>query len=440
MGYWTNLYRAVVGVDLTGDQPFYITRKLGTNFLSHKTHDEKMRMVLTNPAANWIFKLLPDLFSMGKFVLEDANGDRIEEHPYLTMLSTPNPMQSEQQWKWDYMFYKKMGVAKLYVHRPTTIANRLYWLHPDKIEYPQSVKDNFDRLFLSEQSVREFMNTPVLYETKTQRLQMTMGQIVHYSDFSNTITGWWESPSVLDALYKIITNSDNLVSSKNVTSRLAGKFQVSGEVGLENVNDLPMGSKEKASIENILKSKKSIYASRTQSRINRFVENPGMFKGVDESFLNDAFVIGKALNIPRDVIELLSGSTYENQEKARAVIVSYCLSPDAEDLCQGLERKVEPPPGLRLKMVFDHLPYVQVFENEKAQTDDKRATAMHKLIQAGVDQAEAAEAVGFQFENFTEPRFMSNGQDNQRPGQTGQEEAGETAEGTEEEQENDQEI
>ena len=124
-GKWT--------VEKEGNSWFYSIDSLSTNY----SDANKLKMVLSNPAALFLFTLLPDLASMGHFKLRrKGSEDLIENHPILDRLNNPNPMQTGTQFLWDYMFWRLLGTANLYFDSKIPGQATAYFLSPDCIMWP----------------------------------------------------------------------------------------------------------------------------------------------------------------------------------------------------------------------------------------------------------------------------------------------------------------
>ena len=406
MAIFDGIYNPIKWVQRLANGSFFYTIWEGTVGWTKNTSDQKkIKSILENPAALYIFLLLPELFSMGQYKL--YKGDEvIENDPILDLLQNPNPLQTGTQFKWDYMFNRKLGTANLYIDskivRP---ENKLYFLSGDCLEWPKRMRDDAMNIVLSDAGLREIKRQPITYKTSTQTLRFPFEKLLQYFDISNGISGYYSSPSRVDALYKIISNSENALQAKNVNTEFARKFIVSGKVGVEQTSQLPMGEKDKESLESSMRNtKRTVFPTKTATNINRFVEQPGIFEALDKAWMNDAFVIGKMLNIPKDVIEMLgNGATYENQEKARAMIVSYCIQPDADDFGDGLLRYFNYGPEYTLTLDFSHLPFVQALEKDRAETFEKMANASMRLVSAGADQQQAADLLGLELNKFNDP-------------------------------------
>jgi len=395
MGYWQNLGKSIIGYEKEGNDYFYTLLSNAVNWGKKSTEKEKITAVLENPAALFIFLLLPELFSLGVWKLT-KDDKLIEKHPLLDLLRKPNPMQSGDQFLWDYMFKRKLGTANLYIDsKVVSLKNKLYFLDSDVLKFPVWFENNSKRLILSDETIKEMNKKELTYDDKNQSFKFPYEKLVQFFDISNGINGWFNSPSRVDAIYKIIDNSEKALQSKNINVEFSSKFLVSGKVSVEDTSKMPMGQEDKGSIRQSMRSKENVFPIKTQVDINRFIESGQIISELDKSFMNDAFIIGKMLNIPKDVIEMLGDSTYENQEKARASVISYCINPDANDLAQKILDYFDMN-EYQLELDYSYLPFVQVFESEKAKANRDKAFAFDKLVRSGADPMEAAILLGME--------------------------------------------
>ncbi|MEM7485045.1 MAG: phage portal protein [Bacteroidota bacterium] len=382
-----------------GNEYFYQVWSSGTQYSQSK----KLQLILENPAALFLILMLCDLYSMGEYKLYREGSEEPEDsHDLLDFLNDPNPMQTKEQFAWDYMFWRKLGCANLYLDSKILKGsdNMGYWLSGDCIEWPDWFDRNKNTLFVSRASVRELMQKQLVYKTDSQTLPFRYENLKQFHDISNGIKGWFTSPSRVDAIYKIINNSDAALDSKNINIRFSGKYIVAGKHDAKDINSLPMGEGEKKDIETKMLGKRSVHAMKSMVDIKRFVERSDVMKNIDESYLDDAMKIGQMFKVPQDVIgNLTKGSTYENQEMARASLASYCLQPDSEDFCQGILDHFGIT-GYTLKYSFDHLPFVQAFEKDRSEVKKNLAKAFLDMVNAGADQQQTADYLGLDIDSF----------------------------------------
>ncbi len=387
-----------------------------TNFTNDKL---KLQAIFSNPAVLKVFKLQCDMFSLGE-VYVYRNGKALENDPFLNLINNPNPFQQKQQFLWDYMFWKMVGNAYCYVDSDSAQSetNKLYMLDSSKMLFPAEMNKYKDRLVLSsalEQIINDLQIT-YTYSIGDQQ-QIKWGRISFIPDLSNGQGNWFRGQSTIDALYQIIANSKASPQSKNITVRYAGKYMVAGQQDPNNVTQLPMSDPEKQDIETKMNGYKSVHAVKSMIDIKRFVESSAVIGDLDKSYWDDYFKVGSLYGIPRDVLEAsLDGSTYENQEIARGAHVDYTLRPAGNQLMNALSKRF----GYTTKsiqMSWDHLPFTQASEMNKARSDLFLSQALINFMKAGVKIDEI---------NYTlDTEFTTLNYDtaNQDPTATGQDQA-----------------
>lgn len=353
-------------------------------------HDDlrKINVIFSNPAALKVFSLCCDMFSLGKvYVYQD--GKALDKDPFLDLIKKPNPFQQRNQFLWDYMFWKMIGNAYCYVDSRIidNDKNKMYFLDTSKMRFPVEMMNYKDVIALSESTVSTINNFNINYEySNGNTTSFKWGSIIHVPDLSNGTGNWFRGRSKVDALYKVVANSDAALDSKNINIRFSGKYMVSGTQDPNNVTQLPMSEPEKQDIETKMNGRKSVHAVKSMIDIKRFVENIGNLK-LDESYLSDYFIIGSMYGIPKDVLEAFNSGTYENQEKARGSLVGYCLSPSAEQLTTAMEDKFSYT-DKTIVIDWEHLQFMQVFAKERAETERTKAQSLLLLMKAGVNMKE----------------------------------------------------
>lgn len=398
---------------------FYKMWSSTLDWLSKENDAEKIKIVLQNPAALMVWSLQCDLASLGHY--EVWKGDeQIEDDPVLKLLNKPNPMQTGKQLTWDYMFWNMLGQANVYVDsKVPDFGNKIYLLQNDKLQFPTKLNNNKNKLILSNAQYNEIQNTIVKYnQNGDDTFKFKYKKLIQISDLSNGIVGWFDSPSRLDALYKIVSNSELSLRSKGINLDFISKFFVAGKVGQDDVSQMPMGEKDKESVRRSMFTNESVYPTKTMVDVKRFIDDYGVLKSLGESFLADYYLIGKSFGIPRDVLEAYESATYENQEKARASHISYTIQPKMNDLCNALEDYFGyKEQGKEIICTYDHLPFVQVFMKEQAEKDKIKAEALQKLIDSGMNPEDALSVLEYENVRMDGQRNMNNG--NNRTENTG---------------------
>ncbi len=384
-------------------------------FNDYSEDTKKLLVIFKNPALLKVFCLQCDLFSLAKVYVYDKDDNLIPDDPALARLANPNPMQGQAQFLWDYMFWKMVGNAYLYMN--SNIVERenapMYWLENSKIEWPLSLEREKDKLIISQSKLREIMGTEITYRYEDgSTFKFKLSDIVSITDLSNGVGNWFKGFSRIDALYKVISNSEVSLDSKNINVRYTGKFLVSGQQDPSDISKKLMGQQEKDDIEKKINGEtwqektdgeKQVHAVKSMVEIKRFVDDLRVLE-LDKSYLADYYLIGSMYNIPRDVLEAYTSSTFENQEKARAGHVAYTLEPAGEQLgtliCKrwGYDKE-----GKKICLSWDHLSFAMVFEQQRAALQQTKASVFNSLLKAGVKLEEINAFLDTDFSEVTPP-------------------------------------
>jgi hypothetical protein len=335
-----------------------------------KTEKERLDAVLNNPAALKVFKLQCDLFSLAEVsaISKGSNKIRVND-PLHNHLKRPNLYQTQRQFLWDYMFWTMLGTSYLYTSSKVLNNNtNQYFLNPTRFVWTEEIINALDKNIISKQSYNDNMKMTIqYYNLDGTWSKYQLKDITTFFDLSNGVGNWFRGNSAIDALYKVISNSEKGLDAKGVNLDFSAKYFASGTHKEDDIYGTPMGNTEKESIEKSFMKNKPVHATKSNVTLQRFVDDIAALK-LDEGYFADYFIIGGMYGIPRDVLEAnLTGSTYENQEKARASFVDYCLRPKGEDLMNGLERIFGyDERNIDLHISWNHLSFMQVVERDRA--------------------------------------------------------------------------
>lgn len=371
------------------------------SYSEFSTDKEKINIVFKNPAVLKVFALQCDLFSLAKIKIMQKD-EEIENHPIQNFLKNPNPFQSQRQVLWDYMFWNMLGNAVLYLksNEVDRKNNMMYFLDTSRLVFPNKLQGRLDRLILSDKGFKDLLEETVEYKNNDGKSNFfKLKELSFITDLTNGLGNWFKGNSRIDALYKIVANSEAGIDSKNINARYLGKYIVNGKIDETNVNLPMMKDGEKKEIEERIDGNKKVHAVKSPIDIKRFVESVDVLKALDESYLADYYKIGKLFGIPRDVLEAYQSSTFENQEKARGSHISYTLSPKGEDLSDDLEWRFGiNETNTTIVLDWSHLPFMQVFKKDEAIVNLTNARTLETLIKSGVKKESAAKLLGLTLE------------------------------------------
>lgn len=386
---------------------------------------KKLNMVLQSPAALKVFSLQCDLFSMGKVTVEQ-NKKEIEDDPFLALLENPNPFtDTESQFLWDFMFYNMLGAAYCYVDSKvvdTPAGNMMYFLEPHKIEWPEEFRINKDKLIRSKAEIKALDDTIITYRYDDgSTFKFPYKRLVICHDLTNSVGNFYKSPSRLDALVKIISNSEYILDAHNINIRYTSKFMVGADSKTGTIPGLGPDEKQDL-IDKIDDSDRSVYPVRSKPSISRFVSDLSALQ-LPKEYMDQAFLIGGMYGIPRDVMELYNSSTFENQEKARAAHVNYTLEPKGNQFMDAFEIHFGyKEAGKDIKMSWKHLPFMQQFTKTAAEGKKVQVEVFNSLLTMGMSVEDANEYLGTNFKIDETKRTAQAGQGQAQtpPGQESQ--------------------
>ncbi len=335
---------------------------------------------------------------MGKIKVH-KDGVELESDPFLTKMARPNPFQTQSQFLWDFMFWMMIGNDYTYSHSRLLDRedNKLYHLDPSKMRWPSNIQDVQDKMIFSDADIAKRNKTLIEYKYNDGQVEkLLLDRIIVSNDLTNGTGNWYKGSSRLDALYKVISNSESALDSKNINIRFASKFLVGSN---NETNKMGLGETEKLDIETKFSDdNRKIYPLKTMVQIRRFVED---MKSLDlgTAYQEDFFIIGGLFGIPKDVLEAyLKSSTFENQEKARMAHVAYTLSPKGEQWMDSFERHFGyDKEGKNISITWDHLPMMGVFKKDQEETKKITIASLKELLALGVPLDEANAYLGLDF-------------------------------------------
>jgi hypothetical protein len=333
--------------------------------------------------------LLADIFSLGKLQLPDNLLKRFEN---------PNPFQTQSQFLWDFMFWQVLGNSICIAQSKVLESEEnIYWLDLSKIEVPQKTQDKLDKFYLSKQSYNELLDSVIKYRfnDRTEK-EYKIKELIAISDTSNG-RNWLLGFSRLDALYKVITNSNIGLEAKKDNLDFSRKFLVNGKNSIEDTTELPLNEREKSDIESKLLGNRKIHAVKSPIEIKRFTDNIKAL-ALDESYMNDLHIIGNMYNVPKDVIEAIGKGTWDNQRVARAVLTEMSLQSKGEALIRSFAKHYRIEFNHETMYIsWSHLSFNQAFEKERAETNQLKVNAMQTLVNMGADPNDVARDFGFDY-------------------------------------------
>ena len=355
-----------------------------TNFFNKgkkfKSEAEKLEFVLNNPAALKVLSFIADTGSQVRFKQKNKTDDFLN-----TIGQKPNDWQGWADLNWDINFWRALGIVYIYNQKQT-----VYTLNPSRIIFTDAQIKSFGQLTFSsygESSKKNIKKGKFKYKNENGVVQMLdLENLTITADLSNSIYGnWLKAPSRIDALYKVLKNSELALDSKAINLEFTQKFIVGGTVRPENLGKVGMDKREQESIETTLRGKQNLIATKDPVTATHLVSNLAQLE-LDDSYIADLTVVANLFGLTKDVLAIIAkGSTYENYEKAMALYLSYTQMPNDIQLAECYESIF----GVEdLEPSYDHLSFNAVMEVDKTNNRKTKLESLKMAKELGMSDAD----------------------------------------------------
>lgn len=362
---------------------------------------EKLKYGYTHPVLLPILQLLSHYVSKAEFSIKKADGTLETDHDLIRLLNNPNHYQSKQDLLAQFVWLKYclgynylMPVAPVGFHDVKS-TTAIYNLNASLIQFPKDFKTPF---VFKPNEAEGIKNTELVYDKEGINLKVKTQHIIPFFDLPNGVANnnLLTAPSRLDALQKPLSNIAKAFEAKNIILQSNGKELFTNQTS-GNAQTMPLTDPEKKEINNKFNNSFGLGLKRSRSVVtNANIKWQSLHinladLGLDESVIKDAKLLLNAFNIPAELISYDGkGAKYENQVQATIAFIQTVIQDIVDDIANSITSyyKLE---GEELVATFNHLPIMQVVENNKATAMKKKAEALKALLDAGVEEADALE-------------------------------------------------
>ena len=330
-----------------------------------------------------------DFASQVQIYEEDAEGNIINDSPFLRMLKKPNPFQ-------DFQSYIKEAVIN-------TITTGIFINYGTFFERGDLKADSqIYNLELSNLTLPQLRNSYLVREKDISKLRVReslptgeqrdyfMSELGFFYDLGNK--GNLDNKSFfnpISRLKSVEVSIQNIIKTEETINYLAGN-KVFGVLSKKGNSLVPLGAKEKENIEQKINfKKKGIVATNEDLQYLSLLIDAKKLQLVE--FQNQAKEnLRSVLNIPRDILDASSGdtkgSTFENQQFAESRFINGNVKGYTDQILGVLQQKAYryfEQRGTTLKGSYEHMPS-QVAINEKLGNEalNNKLTALDKFFTA----------------------------------------------------------
>ena len=367
---------------------FFYTLLGGNSF---DDNGKYLELYFKNPVLNTIVNLRSELYSQMKIQHFDKNDKVIESSPYVNLLYNPNYFQSKEDFFYQQMVFLSTS-GNNYIYQKKAFANELpkaiYNLIPSEIDLNDIQKLN--KFLVTKQDINAFNNRKIKYKLDGQTYDLYLTDILPLYDLANGLQDntFFQSPSRVKAIYKVLCNIDENLASKNINLKMSQKYLSKNE---STGNEAQIKEDDRKNIDKAIYNKSLILTNANISVQHLVTDMKKLF--LDEQFADDANKCLLAFGLNKDVLNYFAkDSTFENQEKGTIKYIQNSIQSTADNTMNSLSSQWGLlDKGERLKASYDHLAVMQSIVVDKINS----FKAMQEAIKLGLENTTitTAEAV-----------------------------------------------
>lgn len=316
------------------------------------------------------------LGSQARFHSANTKGEIISTYALHDLMPRANAFQTWTEFISQVMLYANIGLAVIYIPNNTlSSTNTIHCLKLEKITYNAGALNKLGSIIGLNKGSEYLKQTRVNYtfeDGSTRSIPLNELHLISALPLGLS-SNLFENITLVDVLYKVLINSNELLDLEYKTSKLAQKVIVGEKKGGVDLS-LPQNEPEKQSIEKSVMSDKFITATNKDIQAKRLVESKSGL-GIPEHYKLWSNVIGDMLGISPD-LGIDAKSTYNNQELATGRTIEFAVMPILDKLVEILEQNSSLK---NIQISFAHMGFNQVFEKER---EEKNKLKLDNIISA----------------------------------------------------------
>ena len=399
MGLFNSFMNNIGYVRYSNGSNWYKVTQGNTTYIDGQ---DKLGLAINHSVLSSLISIRADYLSKVRFYIEESNGDKNFEDPLLDFINNPNPHQSKEdfliQFEWFLCSYGWV-YQRPYLNTRDKGVKYIYNLNPSKIQFPKKMGNS---IIITKSDERNYYSKEFSYQDVDTTKSIKFLDIIPYYDVSNSTNNNENSsvtsPSRLDSIIRELSNFTLASDAENITLQTNGKQILFSDSAGNALGTVPLQTKDKQAIKNILnsplgfkKGERILTADKKIGLVDATIPIKNL--GLNESRETNANVISQRLQVPNEIYKAFTqGATFENQKQAQVSFVQNVTQPRADDLASSFTTSFGDP-NRPYKASFEHLPFMQAVEDEKANKALRLSQAMRNLIQSGLDESDAREFI-----------------------------------------------
>jgi hypothetical protein len=353
------------------------------------------------PHLNAVISTRAELLSQGKIRLRKIKDKtEVTDHPFLTLMNRPNPLQSGPEFLTMYLTFKDVyGNSLIYKNVPISSSDlpaQLWSLPPELVQVIPTGK------IWNQLKIEDIIKSFKIYYNGGF-VDFDPKDIIFKND--NLSSYYIKGESKIKSLVKPLSNIEAALRTANVLIGDHGTYGIISNGGNKDSmgGTLPMADGEKNRIEDAMNrnygnkpGQKQIIVSMSALSYTP-IGSPLSELLLDKEIEQDFGMILGAYRVDRDIFPTVSGATNENKKQGLKATIQNTIQSEADDFMNSLANDPNfislRKEGLEPYMTFDHLPVMQEDQKDRADTIQKTADSLSKLILAGALSPAQAQSI-----------------------------------------------
>lgn len=332
-----------------------------------------------------------EMFSNGqwKCVSIDDEEKEFPDDEGLILLNKPNPLQSREDFLWQYMFYKEV-FANNFIYKLSgskLVMPKVLWHLPSECMEIVLTGKLFDQYELSG-IIKNFKMCVGGYE----KVYSIDDVIYHATNFSFEEGA---GKSKIPGLNYPISNIMASLKTRNIISVKKGMIGIMSNEAKDVNGNIAMGEEERKRIEESFAKDRGLYGDRENIIISQSAVkwNPTSFPVRDlmlhESDEMDFATILGAVGLDRDIFPSVKGATFENKKQGTIMTYDNTIQPEADSF-GGVMSEALGATARKRKYILDYswLPLKKEDELQEAQEEKIETERLAILFDKGIISAD----------------------------------------------------
>lgn len=335
-----------------------------------------------------------EMFANADVYVVNAEGERVENHPIETLLRNPNPLQTQEQYMYQWAIYEGI-YSQCFEYKLKLLAGfrpgpKCLWNLP-----PSNMRVIPTGKVWEQTTIDGIIEKYVMMNAESGTMERTF----ETKDIILTTTG---------VSNQYIVGSSRLLSLEKALNNIVGALRTRGAIIFDrgalgilssstkdaSGGGIPLDPKEKERIEKQYPTDYGIQDGQIRTLVTNAALNytamtfPTKDLMLFEEIEDDFQSILSAFGLYRDIFPSTKGATFENSKEAVRGSYQNAIQPLADSYCRSREQDPDIKPllkaGEQLRASYEHLPAMQENKKEAAEANKIVIDAINLMVQSNM--------------------------------------------------------